>query len=328
MGTQSRSSPRKLRREAKDFLKESRRLIRRGGKRLEKKDLSQLEEAAAALEAAIDQRDSAERLSAALKRLDNLVEKHLGFLRRKPGVAFTISIAQALAVALVLRLFVIEAYKIPSGSMIPSLLVGDRIFVNKLSYGVRLPVVNYDLFHWGGYKRGEIIVFVNPNDDHLPLLERRDFIKRIVGLPGDLVEVKDEVVIVNGVPQPRVLAQERFPFQDRLGDDGPWVSLAGELWKEQLLDADGVHSLEHNVIRDPYRPHASYEGPFKVPPGHLFMMGDNRDNSADGRAGGWYVPFDHVKGRALFIWLSWGQPGTWLWGQEGIRFDRFFQAVH
>ncbi|HCF62665.1 MAG TPA: signal peptidase I [Myxococcales bacterium] len=322
----ARKKLKKTRREAKDFLREAKRLTKRYGKRLQAEKLTQLQAGIAALENALPVAN-VEKLGGALKHLDQLVEKHLGFARRSPAVEFTVSISKALAIALVLRLFVIEAFKIPSGSMIPTLMIGDHIFVNKLSYSLRLPVVNKSLFHWGGYERGDIVVFVNPLDDERPFLQRRDYIKRIVGLPGDTVEVKGEVIYVNGVPQPREIAEQEFGYYDRLGDDGPWVEQEGELLKEKLLGPDGKVASVHDVIRDPGRPHLIYEGPFKVPEGHLFMMGDNRDNSQDGRAGGWYVPLGHVKGRALVVWLSWGKPGFWLWDDVGFRFERFFTAV-
>jgi signal peptidase I len=327
---EARAAARKLKKtrsEAKDFLHEARRLVKRYGKRLQPEKLSQLQAGIGALESSI-KADNVEKLGGTLKHLETLVDKHLGFARRSPTAEYFISIGKALAIALVLRLFVVEAFKIPSGSMIPTLMIGDHIFVNKLSYGMRLPVVNWELFHWGGYKRGEVIVFANPQDDRLPLMQRRDFIKRIVGLPGDTVEVKSEVVYVNGVAQPREIDKPQFDYFDRLGDDGPWLEQRNELWQEKLLDANGGAPATHPVLRDPARPHHLYEGPFTVPEGHLFMMGDNRDNSADGRAGGWYVPFGHVKGRALVIWLSWGKPGFWLWGESGFRFERFFTGIH
>ncbi len=338
----TRAQKRKLKKtrvEAKDFLREAKRLAKRYGKRLPPEKLTQLQEAIAGVEAALPQ-DDVERLGAVLKRLDVLVEKHLGFARRSPAVEYALSIGKALAIALLLRLFVVEAFKIPSGSMIPTLMIGDHIFVNKLSYGVRLPVINWELLHWGGYRRGDIIVFANPNDDHRPFLERRDYIKRIVGLPGDVIEVKaeavqvdgqeqrTEVLYVNGVAQARQLAQRSFPYYDRLGDDGPWDQTSADLWKETLLGPDGRPTVTHDVLRNPAQAHIVYEGPFKVPADALFMMGDNRDNSQDGRAGGWFVPFGHVKGRALIIWLSLGKPGLWFWGDgAGVRVERFFRTV-
>jgi signal peptidase I len=317
----------KTRREAQDFLKEAERLSRKHGKRLGREQQGQLEQALGSLREAIGGSD-VERLGGALKKLDAFVEKHLGFARRSPAVEYVLSIGKALFIALLLRLFVVEAFKIPSGSMIPTLSIGDHIFVNKLSYGVRLPVINWDLLHWGGYRRGEIIVFVNPQDDARPFLDRRDYIKRIIGLPDDTVEVRDEVVLVNGVAQPRELLEERFAYFDRAGDNGPWIPAEAQLWKETLHGADGAPAVKHDVMRDEHRRHLAYEGPFKVPADHVFMMGDNRDNSQDGRTdGGWFVPFGHVKGRAVVIWLSLGKPGLWFWGESGVRFGRMFRGI-
>ncbi len=319
---------RKLKRarsQARAFLAQTRALVRRHARRLPASQRTLLEAAASGVEDAAAGADL-DAISRSLAALDHLVGAHLGFARRAPGLEYTVSIAKALAVALVLRLFVIEAYQIPSGSMIPSLLIGDHIFVNKLSYGVRFPVVNWLPLRWGGYRRGEVVVFANPLDDALPFRDRRDYVKRVVGLAGDVVEVKGEVVFVNGSPQARTLERERFQYFDRLGDGGPWFGVSAQLWDEQLDNSNG-HPWVHPVVRDVERVHLPYEGPFRVPAGHLFMMGDNRDNSQDGRAGGWFVPFDHVKGRALFVWWSWGKPGTWSPDGAGIRAGRLFSAV-
>lgn len=326
---QDRAAARKLkktRHEAKDFLKEVRRLVKRHGKKLDESALGQVQEGATALEASLGV-DDVGRLGAALKRLDGLVEKHLGFARLSPSVEYAISIGKALAIALVLRLFVVEAFRIPSGSMIPTLLIGDQLFVNKLSYGLRLPVVNRNLVEWGGHRRGDVVVFSDPRQDMLPLLDRQDLIKRVVGLPGEVIEVRDEVLFVDGEAQPRELLDPAFQYFDRTEDGGEWWGREAVLMRERLANP-GAEPYFHRVLRDPDRVHLPLEGPFQVPPGHLFMMGDNRDNSADGRYGGWFVPFGHVKGRAIIVWLSWGKPGLWLWGETGFRFGRMFRSVH
>ncbi len=325
----SRERARRLkpaRQEGREALHEIRRLRARYGRHLAGAARDQVETAIAQFEEAL-KGDDPDAIASARRQCEEQVDRHWKTHRRSPQVAYVVSIAKALAVALLLRLFLVEAFRIPSGSMIPTLLIGDQIFVNKLSYGVRFPVVNWLPMHWGGYRRGDIIVFVTPQHDNRPFLDRQDLIKRIVGLPGDTVEVRDEIVIVNGEPQPRAPAQDDFLYYDRLGDDGPWVPVTAELWQETLVRPGSV-PLVHPVLRNPDRRHESLEGPFKIPEGHLFMMGDNRDNSADSRFGGWTVPFDHVKGRALVIWLSWGKPGIWIWGDVGFRFGRMFTSVH
>ncbi len=315
---------------AKSCLKDIRGVLKEHGGRLSAEARKDIDEAMAALEASIAGK-SAEAIAEKREKLEQLAEQHLKFRRSSETAEYILAIAEALAIALLLRFFIVEPYKIPSGSMIPTLLIGDHIFVNKLSYGVRIPAVDKLAFHWGGYKRGDVVVFVNPLDDELPLLQRRDYVKRIVGLPGDTIEVKNEVIHVNGVPQTQRSIDSGFTYYDRLPDGATWLEQKAELMHETLTaEQSGGATIVHDILRDPMRPHAPYEGPFHVPAGHLFMMGDNRDNSQDGRygrLGGWFVPFDHVKGRAFVIWYSWGVPGSWLWGDKGIRFGRLFHGI-
>lgn len=317
---------------AKSYLKEVRGALKEHGGRLSSEVQKDIEDAAAALETVLSGK-SAEAIVLAREHLESLSEEHLRFRRSSETAEYILAIAEALAIALLLRFFIVEPYKIPSGSMIPTLLIGDHIFVNKLSYGVRIPALDKLALHWGGYERGDVVVFVNPLDDDLPLLQRRDYVKRIVGLPGDTIEIKDEVIHVNGVPQERVSMDTEFAYHDRSPDGKTWFGQKAELMRETLArtgNGSGGETLVHDVLRDPMRPHAPYEGPFHVPAGHLFMMGDNRDNSQDGRygrLGGWFVPFGHVKGRAFVIWYSWGVPGSWPWGKQGIRFSRLFRGI-
>jgi signal peptidase I len=202
----------------------------------------------------------------------------------------------ALMLAIVLRTFFIQAYKIPSGSMEPTLLVGDHIIVNKLIYGLRLPDSFFgltpfeDKIPWGHYlfqfepvHRGDVVVFVFPPDP------TKDFIKRVIGIPGDKIEVKN-----------------------------------GKLWRNDVL-ADDPHA--HFELTPDQRQENSprdYFGPLTVPEGKYLMMGDNRDRSYDGRFWG-LVDRDEVEGRAMFIYWSWDSDGT---GFLPIRWDRFGKVVN
>lgn len=195
----------------------------------------------------------------------------------------------AAAIALFIRSFLVEPFKIPSGSMIPTLLVGDYVLVNKFSYGVRLPFTGTLLLDAGKPKRGDVMVFRFPDDPS------QDFIKRVVGLPGDRVAIRDNRVWVNGQPVDRVPDGE-FTYTD--------VATRREIHAQRFTErsADGA---EYTVIHT--RPGASRrDGPWVVPEGRYFMMGDNRDNSQDSRL--WREPFvraDQIKGRAFLIHWSW-----------------------
>jgi signal peptidase I len=185
-------------------------------------------------------------------------------------------------VALLLRSFVVEAYQIPSGSMIPTLQVGDHIWVNKLIYGVRLPFTDIKFgTHYREPRRGEIIVFSHPREPD------KDLIKRVVAVGGDEVSMRDNVVYVNGVAVARKAEGPRryFDFDE---NDERWLERDGNAYDEELG-------------------------------GQLFVMGDNRDNSSDSRYWG-FVPLNLVRGRAMVVWWSRGQP-------EGIRLGRFGHLI-
>lgn len=205
----------------------------------------------------------------------------------------------ALLIAFFVRSFAIEAFRIPSGSMIPTLLIGDHIFVNKFIYGLRVPFTKKKIVHFGDPKRGEAIVFIYPMD------EGKDFIKRVIGVPGDTILLKEHTVFLNGEPLKQEPKGE--PFDDAQGKE------------------EGSHDLfeENNgalyTIRTNSFPQGG-ESAVQVPPGHLFVMGDNRDNSSDSRDWG-FVPIKNVKGKALFVWLSidfenksirWKRFGKWI----------------
>ncbi len=173
------------------------------------------------------------------------------------------SLVVALILALFIRTFIVQAYKIPSGSMIPTLLVGDYLLVNKLAYGLKNPFTEDFLYFWRLPERKEIVVFTYPLDKKL------DFIKRVIALPGDTVEIINKKVYVNGKPL-----------------EEPYIQLSSnEIYPKTLSPRDNF-------------------GPIVVPSGYIFVLGDNRDQSYDSRFWG-FVPIKFLKGKALIIYFSW-----------------------
>jgi signal peptidase I len=186
------------------------------------------------------------------------------------------AIGMALLLALFIRTFIVQAFKIPSGSMIPTLQIGDHILVNKLSYGVRIPFLEHYLVSFGTPQRGDVIVFIFPED------RSKDFIKRVIGVAGDTVEVRGKKVYVNG----KQIEDSHAHFE---GDDPQLSGLTG---------------------RDDY-------GPKTVPENHVFVMGDNRDRSYDSRFWG-YVSLDDIRGKAILIYWSWDGGDRWVrWERLG-----------
>jgi signal peptidase I len=199
-----------------------------------------------------------------------------------------------------LRSFLFEPFKIPSGSMIPTLLVGDLILVNKFTYGLRLPVVNIKITEGNKPQRGDVMVFRYPPKPSL------DYIKRVVGTPGDTVAYLNKRLTINGKPVDTATAPEFFDedamryfkqFEEALGDK-----------KHRLLNDDDRPAFVPGADNFPGRNNCSYtaEGvTCKVPDGHYFMMGDNRDNSLDSRYWG-FVPEKNIVGKAFFVWMNFG----------------------
>ena len=187
-------------------------------------------------------------------------------------------------IVLVLRSFIVEPFRIPSGSMIPTLLVGDFILVNKNTYGIRLPLINKKIVARGEPERGDVVVFRYPNDPSTP------FIKRVVGLPGDLIEYKDKKLYVNGELMPQTRGTSFVGLRSAARHSGSIVA------EENLQD------LTHQILLTPRISSQTYQG--KVPPGNYFVLGDNRDNSRDSRYWG-FVPDENLVGKAFLIWMNW-----------------------
>ncbi len=210
--------------------------------------------------------------------------------RSRRGLETARAFILAILVALAIRSFVVEPFTIPSGSMIPTLLVGDFILVNKFSYGVRLPITGTLLLPVGEPMRGDVIVFRFPDDP------RQDFIKRVVGLSGDRIEIRGGRVFLNGQVLDQV-DEGDFTYFD--------VERARLVRMHRYRELDGA-GVGYTVIHNPGGPMMRERGPWIVPEGHYFMMGDNRDNSRDSRS--WrnsFVRADQIKGRAWRIHWSW-----------------------
>lgn len=203
----------------------------------------------------------------------------------------------------VLRSFLYEPFKIPSGSMIPTLRVGDLILVNKFHYGVRLPVFNTKILDNHDPKRGDVIVFRYPPKPSL------DYIKRVVGVPGDEVAYLNKQLSINGQPVPRVALPDFFD-KDSMRYSKQWQeTVAGKHYN--TLNDDGRPAFVEGVAGFPFAENCRYsvEGVVcKVPAGHYFMMGDNRDNSLDSRYWG-FVPEANIVGKAFLVWMNFGDLG-------------------
>jgi len=195
-------------------------------------------------------------------------------------VDYSRSFFPVLLVVLVVRSFIIEPFQIPSGSMKPTLEVGDFILVNKFAYGLRLPVVHHRFLEVDDPERGDVMVFRFPEEPSV------NFIKRVVGLPGDRIRYEGKQLYVNGEPIAKALIEE-----------GPALS------PQQLLLEEQLGEVSHFIYNNPRDPGPQMRE-VVVPEGHYFMMGDNRDHSNDSRYWG-FVPEENIVGRAFAVWMHW-----------------------
>ena len=227
--------------------------------------------------------------------------EEVGYLNEPIIVEYSRSFFPVILLVLILRSFLYEPFKIPSGSMMPTLLAGDFILVNKFAYGVRLPVLEKEVWDLGKPQRGDAIVFRYPNDPSL------DYIKRVVGLPGDEIGYYNKVLTINGQEIGKTSQGEYTGYDHEL------LRPVINVYQENL----GEHTF--NTLEQPAK--LGLEGITRIPDGHYFVMGDNRDNSNDSRYWG-FVPQDNLVGRAEYVWMSWDTGDSWF------RWDRIGTSIN
>ncbi len=293
--------------EAREIWREGRRILRWRKHRLSTALQDELGRAVVALQTAFTDSD-APTIAAAKTKLEELLQKKLAYLLRAPWREQVEGVAIMVGLALFLRAFVVEAFQIPSGSMIPTLQVGDRIFVNKFVYGVRIPFTLAKILPLPP-NRGDIIVFNSPEKPEI------DLIKRVVAVGGDEVELRDGLVYVNGRAVARAPVPGRCEYHDYIDEGSRWVVRPCEAF------SDSVDQRKFVTLQDPLRNNDKATWPKQhVPDRTVFVLGDNRDNSKDSRYLG-FVPIEYIKGRAMFIWYSAGEP------EGGVRTQRLFKTV-
>lgn len=222
----------------------------------------------------------------------------------KPGLIldYSRSFFPVLLLVFLLRSFLYEPFRIPSCSLEPTLLMGDFILVNKYQYGVRLPVIHTKIFGTGTPQRGDIMVFRWPPNPSV------NFIKRVIGLPGDKISYINKELYINGVKMP----QEFLTMSNARSESGlEWQA------EEKV---ENLPSLKHHIYVDPTVSTRDFQD-IEVPPGMYFVLGDNRDKSADSRFWG-FVPDENIVGKASLVWMSWNGAKT------NIRFNRIGNIIH
>jgi len=234
-------------------------------------------------------RATADRLRASQKAGQGGLNDAVTVAEQEPVlVEYAKSFFPVLLIVLVLRSFLVEPFQIPSGSMIPTLEVGDFILVNKYTYGLRLPVAGTKIVEMNEPQRGEVMVFIPPHD-------HRYFIKRVIGLPGDTIRYDDNVLSINGEPLPtEIIGETRIELPNGMQQTG-------------VLLSETVGDVTHETQIIASAPRRGGSSAWVVPEGHYFMMGDNRDNSADSRVWG-PVPEKNIVGKAFAIWMH-KEPG-------------------
>jgi len=261
--------------------------------------------AAAAALTAQDAKRRAELASKGIEKVDgDVVVAREKLLMQPWWLDWTAGLFPVILIVFCLRSFLFEPFKIPSGSMVPTLVVGDLILVSKFHYGVRLPVINQKIIDNNPVERGDVMVFRYPADP------RQDYIKRVVALPGDEVSYLNQRLAINGTPVPLVSKGDHYD-DDSMSYAPMFTEKLGEVEHQIRVDPKRLGYYGPDPKRFPMAENCRYapEGVVcKVPAGHYFVMGDNRDNSQDSRFWG-FVPDQNIVGKAFFVWMNFGNLG-------------------
>lgn len=237
-----------------------------------------------------------------LAKKRNITQKNMSEKKLPIIIDYARSFFPILLIVFLLRSFLFEPFRIPSGSLEPTLLMGDFILVNKFDYGIRLPVVHKKIYGSSIPKRGDIMVFRWPPNPSY------DFIKRVIGLPGDKISYINKELSVNGTKIPQAFLQKSMA-----------VNESGSEWQAQEKQED-LLGLKHNILVDSAKSSRDFHD-IVVPEGMYFVMGDNRDDSADSRYWG-FVPDKNIVGKAVLVWMSWD--GI----KKSLRFNRMGTLIH
>jgi signal peptidase I len=306
------SNESQIRSKAKQLISTTRSLLEKNASKIKPQVAELIRERLSQTEDALRNGDSRD-LTARTEELQRIVDDHLSKFK-KSGLRQNIeSLIIAIALALFIRTFIVQPFKIPSGSMIPTLLIGDHLLVSKFIYGTEIPFTDKRILPLSNIKRGDVIVFTYPNYENDPSKKGVDYIKRVIGVPGDSIDVRGRNLYINGEEIPLKFLGDFQDERSGMEYDEYQENLLGK--KHLVMYMKGKEATEKG----------SYLPVAKVPQGRVFVMGDNRDNSQDSRFWG-YVPIENIAGRAFIIHWSWD------WDSEGIldkvRWKRILTVIH
>lgn len=306
------SNESQTRNKAKQLISTTRSLLEKNASKIKSQLAEPIRERLSQTEDALKNGDS-RNLTVRMEELQRMVDDHLSKFK-KSGLRQNVeSLLIAIALALFIRTFIVQPFKIPSGSMIPTLLIGDHLLVSKFIYGTEIPFTEKRMLPFSNIKRGDVIVFTYPNYENDPSKKGIDYIKRVIGVPGDTVDVRGRNLYINGEEIPLKFLGDFQDERSGMEYDEYQENLLGK--KHLVIYLKGKEATEKG----------SYLPVAKVPQGRVFVMGDNRDNSQDSRFWG-YVPIENIAGRAFIIHWSWD------WDSEGIldkvRWKRILTIIH